>query len=228
MRRPVTDLEAIQDRVVVSESGCWEWQLMRTPLGYGRWNWCGRNGWAHRMVYEMLVGTIPDGKELDHTCGNRGCVNPAHLEPVTHAENVRRAFAGRTHCRYGHEYTVENTYIGTHGYRQCRECRRGYARRVAPSPLDRTQCRRGHARTPENGHVDKTGRWVCRVCKRDAAREAKRAKGAKPWSVRRAETTHCPHGHEYTEQNTYWYVRDGSRYRYCRTCNREAARKRAA
>lgn len=92
---------------------------------------------AHVVVYELLVGPVPDGLELDHLCRNIGCVNPAHLEPVTHAENVRRGHAGRvnatrqqakTHCPAGHPYDAANTAIGTRGERKCRACHRERAR----------------------------------------------------------------------------------------------------
>lgn len=58
------------------------------------WTWIGphqRIGFAHRVAYELSVGPVPDGMELDHLCGNRGCVNPGHLEPVTRRENVMRS-----------------------------------------------------------------------------------------------------------------------------------------
>lgn len=73
--------------------GCWEWTGARQPDGrydYGMF-WDGtRAVRAHRFAYELLVGPIPVGLELDHLCRNPPCVNPAHLEPVTHAENIRR------------------------------------------------------------------------------------------------------------------------------------------
>jgi hypothetical protein len=50
---------------------------------------------AHRFYYEQHVGPIPEGLQLDHLCRNTRCVNPAHLEPVTGAENMRRRVAAR-------------------------------------------------------------------------------------------------------------------------------------
>lgn len=58
--------------------------------GYGRLHVEGSKVWAHRYSYEMLTGPIPDGLVIDHLCRNRACVNPAHMEPVTSRENLRR------------------------------------------------------------------------------------------------------------------------------------------
>lgn len=69
---------------------CWEWQRARSPLGYGRLRFQGRYWFVHRLMWVLLVGPIPDGLELDHLCFNPCCCNPDHLEPVTHAENLRR------------------------------------------------------------------------------------------------------------------------------------------
>jgi hypothetical protein len=66
--------------------GCWLWNGKRNHLGYGIFS----ERRAHRVVYEHFVGPIGEGLELDHKCRVTSCVNPAHLEPVTHKENVRR------------------------------------------------------------------------------------------------------------------------------------------
>ena len=71
------------------ETPCWIWQLGRRG-GYGEAKVDGRQVRAHRLYYERFVGTIPEGLQLDHLCRQRACVNPAHLEPVTGTENVRR------------------------------------------------------------------------------------------------------------------------------------------
>lgn len=83
----------------------YRWWIVLAPENGGHWIWngahdrdgYGRTGYkfalAHRWVYEQLVAPIPPGLEIDHTCFVRDCVNPAHLEPVTHAENERRKYA---------------------------------------------------------------------------------------------------------------------------------------
>lgn len=80
-------------------AACWPWTGHRDDNGYGLGNGYGRfrlggqNGpryYAHRLAYELLIGPIPEGLVIDHLCSNRACVNPAHMEPVSIAENVRR------------------------------------------------------------------------------------------------------------------------------------------
>lgn len=78
---------------VIKTDTCWEWRGAASPQGYGMFcsGW-GANGveLAHRFAYRTLVGPIPEGMTLDHTCDNKLCVNPDHLEPCTQKENVRR------------------------------------------------------------------------------------------------------------------------------------------
>lgn len=74
----------------VSEAGCWEWKF-GTCRGYGRMNakkWGHRL--AHRWMYELKMGKMGEGLELDHLCKNKICINPDHLQPVSHQENIRR------------------------------------------------------------------------------------------------------------------------------------------
>lgn len=75
---------------VGSDSGCWNWTAAKRS-GYGAYYVDGKMRLAHRHAYELLIGAIPPGMQLDHLCRNRSCVNPQHLEPVTDSENKRRS-----------------------------------------------------------------------------------------------------------------------------------------
>ena len=173
---------------------CWEWTGgIRNDEGYGYLCFSGMNykkrQVAHRVVYEIFIGDIPDNMDLDHLCRNRKCVNPWHLEPVTRSENVKRGEAGkyqtlRTHCPKGHERNSQNT--GT--------------------------------RTTKEGKV----KHYCKVCSVAVSRAWQlrkyEEKGITP--VLNSEKTHCPKGHEYSEENTY--INPNSKTRTCKTCQKEA------
>ena len=118
---------------------CWEWPRYINEDGYG----VCRKRLAHRVVYEALIGPVP-GLHLHHMCGNKACVNPAHLKPMTASQHgaehmsdetrqrLRDLGAQRkaenTECPAGHEYTEANTYTFTRKdgrtERHCRKCRR--------------------------------------------------------------------------------------------------------
>ena len=120
-------------RSVEKTESCWLWRGA-TLDGYGILSIDGVCRRVHRVTYESEVGEVPPGLVLDHLCRVRHCVNPSHLEPVTIKENVLRGYgvgatsARRTHCLHGHEYTAENTRVGTTPrgttYRRCLACHR--------------------------------------------------------------------------------------------------------
>jgi hypothetical protein len=117
------------DRVVRDDEGCWTWLGGHDANGYSKFAVRGFSRYVHRLMHELLVGSIPDGLELDHLCRNTGCIRPDHLEAVTHRENLLRGAgivaknAQKTHCINGHEYTPENTYWRRDGKgKQCRAC----------------------------------------------------------------------------------------------------------
>lgn len=117
---------------------CWRWLASLDGKGYGRfairYGKVVRSHRAHRYAFELLRGTILDGLEPDHLCRHRWCVNPWHLELVTHRTNMLRGSgfvavnATRTHCPRGHPYDAANTRHHTDRrgriHRDCRTCQR--------------------------------------------------------------------------------------------------------
>lgn len=126
-------------RLIIDPSGCLLWTGKINHDGYGCITIGRRQQMVHRVMYQMFVGEIPDGLEIDHVkawgCMHRHCASPAHLEPVTGLENKLRADgiiaanASATHCPANHEYDLVNTYWAPDGHRGCRACRSDADRR---------------------------------------------------------------------------------------------------
>lgn len=128
----------------VDKSGeCWLWTGACDRHGYGKFQ-VGFGGRAqkhyraHRFGYEALVGPIPEGKVVCHSCDNPPCVNPAHLWLGTMKDNTQDMYrkgrhtpawghslnlSRQTHCKRGHEFTEANTHVDSKGGRCCRACR---------------------------------------------------------------------------------------------------------
>ena len=116
-------------------SGCWIWTASLDSKGYGQIGTSRINGKkilrrAHQISYEIHHGAVSEGLEINHKCLQRWCVNPDHLEAVSHKENMRygngpaASRARQTHCKNGHEFTEQNTYMTFEGWRKCKACRR--------------------------------------------------------------------------------------------------------
>ena len=161
--------------------GCWFWTASVDRNGYGQFRLGTRTVKAHRAAYEELIGAMPEGLEPDHLCRQRRCVNPAHIEMVSHRENILRGLApSAVHarkkcCPKGHAYDEANTRITPDGKRICRTCHK--ARQVARNSglgqgynhAIKTHCPQGHPYNPENTYVlpSRPNARYCRACQRE-------------------------------------------------------------
>jgi hypothetical protein len=148
-------LRHLLSRVEVEDRGhsspCWIWHGPRNHHGYGRT--CvpgiGRSVRIHRAMYQLCVGPIHHGLEIDHLCRVRECCNPAHLETVTRLENMQRAaklLVPATHCHRGHEFTPENVIRNSSGSRVCRACLNEWHRKRRASRKLQDQSTISHVR----------------------------------------------------------------------------------
>lgn len=146
-RRPEPK-DRLLSKVQANDKGCWIWtgytrRYNSRSDGYGEFRLYGVKEYAHRAAYLLFKGPIPNGMELDHLCRNRNCVNPTHLETVTHAENILRSLwhhykLQRDHCPNGHRYTEQTTGYAANNrsilnpgkrFRRCKICKANGQRR---------------------------------------------------------------------------------------------------
>lgn len=121
MYGPAAALEA-RTQKSSDPDGCWIWTGAIDGSGYGTMRIKNKSYSTHRVAYELARGEIPEGLFIDHLCRNRLCVNPSHMEPVTHVENQRRARS--EFCERGHPMSGDNLRVTAAGRRSCRECDR--------------------------------------------------------------------------------------------------------
>lgn len=105
------------------------WTAAQNVDGYGRFYFDGKFWMAHRLSYTLQVGEIPSGMQVLHVCDNPPCINIKHLFLGTNADNVadkvsknRQAKNYKTHCKNGHQYTSDTTFIRKQGWKECRIC----------------------------------------------------------------------------------------------------------
>lgn len=121
----------LEARTTRYTNGCWIWDGPKGVGGYGRISVEGRFLYVHRLAHELLIGPIPVGFEVHHSCEHPACWNPLHVRAVSVREHTLLLTPGslgyvnyrKTHCIHGHPFTPDNTYfrIDVKG-RRCRTC----------------------------------------------------------------------------------------------------------
>ena len=160
-KQPTPLADRIFEKVRKTGSGCWLWTGSTDGDGYGRIFLRRTNGKAtydsvHRLVYMLFRGPIPKGSEPDHTCRVRRCVNPGHLEPVTHRENVLRGVgitaenAKKKYCKHGHSLSDAKIQRGR---RVCATCDKERMRRLT--------AKRRLSNKKRMFFIDETGKYTC-------------------------------------------------------------------
>ena len=165
-----SDWDRFMAKVVVRDDGCWEWNAVRHPKGYGIFWWNGKKT-AHRVIYLWKYGE--PNCDLHHVCERPWCVNPEHITPAA-AGQPRHRGPSPNFCAHGHEFTAENTYINPRGERQCRECLRAASARHKEKHRDEINAKR----RAEREHIVYEER-PCLHC-------------GEPWIPQRSDGRYCP------------------------------------
>ena len=130
----IKTIEGITKRFNIDSNGCWNWKGTIDTTGYAVLNINGKRQYAHRIMYQLMVGPIySNWLQIDHLCRNRKCVNPAHLELVTSRENSLRGnhplftLHREKKCKRGHDLSIEeNRLYRKDGRYRCKICRKEY------------------------------------------------------------------------------------------------------
>jgi HNH endonuclease len=118
------DFARMSKYIVAGDSGCWLWTGRTNGKDYAQTTVGSKKAYVYRVLYVYLKGSFPQGTEVDHLCRVRRCVNPAHIEPVTHQENMKRGKTisalnlQKSTCPQGHAYSGTNS----RGDRICHPC----------------------------------------------------------------------------------------------------------
>jgi HNH endonuclease len=204
--RNVSLLRKLLSNVKPTANGCLEWTGWCTPAGYGTMYNGERSETAHRIMFRVTQGEIPEGHVVRHKCDNPPCSSPTHLIDGTDADNTMDAVergrhheARKTRCERGHELSGENVYVAKDGTRHCKTCNRAHQRLATGWPEELAWT------------VPKKQGWAPKGMVR-----------IEPKPRRPHNSTHCGKGHLLEGDNRY-VTRKG--HAECRIC-REAARQR--
>lgn len=184
-----------------NEYDCWNWIGSKNSRGYGTVGYQKRIWLAHRLSWFFKYGFFTPGKILNHLCLNTSCVNPLHLEEVTHKENSNygclygkmsvkpmveahaKNCRAKKYCKHGHEFTVENTIIRKNGNRSCRKCMQRHWREHARKKYNkirkdgiRSSCVNGHNYSDGNFYINSKGSKICKICEEKRIKRMKEKK----------------------------------------------------
>lgn len=144
------------DTCIYSGVPCWTWTAFKDAAGYGKFKWKGKHVFISRFIYAWLIAPVPSREsemEVDHLCKNRACCNPVHLELVPRpinrdrSDNPSALNKRKTHCKYNHEFTPENTFCRTvhkgrsNASRVCIQCVKNRAKTTLAARLKRAKQR---------------------------------------------------------------------------------------